>query len=270
MAESVTATTDFVRRREAVGQRRLFDLASRGEVLDDNLYTTPGKFGGRRRHHLAGRVRRGRRQIPAQIRRPGITQFVLSDTRISARSNARAPSCSLCCATDGRVGPVRTRQPRRRVHSCHGLGLAAAGTASGGRHGGGRVRGRWRPTTGASLSGEPLSGTPYLRRFWGSPFAEPPVGELRFAAPSRKRRGTVFSMRPDSAPPAARRPVSHSSRSRACRVRAPSTSMSSPLPRQQVPGLPVMVWIHGGGYSAGSPASPGTTAATSTETAWSR
>ena len=31
---------------KAVGQQRLLDLAARGEVLDDNLYTTPGKFGG--------------------------------------------------------------------------------------------------------------------------------------------------------------------------------------------------------------------------------
>ena len=30
----------------AVGQQRLLDLQARGEVLDDNLYTAPGKFGG--------------------------------------------------------------------------------------------------------------------------------------------------------------------------------------------------------------------------------
>src|SRR3954464_6694885 len=34
------------RRRGAVGQQRLHDLAERGEVLDTCLYTTPGKFGG--------------------------------------------------------------------------------------------------------------------------------------------------------------------------------------------------------------------------------
>ncbi|MEU7488497.1 LLM class flavin-dependent oxidoreductase [Streptomyces sp. NPDC042319] len=33
-------------RRTAVGQRRLLDLAERGEVLDTCLYTTPGRFGG--------------------------------------------------------------------------------------------------------------------------------------------------------------------------------------------------------------------------------
>ena len=31
-------------RRTAVGQRRLLDLAARGEVLDDNLFTKPGQF----------------------------------------------------------------------------------------------------------------------------------------------------------------------------------------------------------------------------------
>lgn len=30
----------------AVGQQRLLDLHMRGEVLDDNLHTAPGKFGG--------------------------------------------------------------------------------------------------------------------------------------------------------------------------------------------------------------------------------
>src|SRR4029079_8743016 len=30
--------------RTAVGQQRLLDFAAQGEVLDDNLYTTPGRF----------------------------------------------------------------------------------------------------------------------------------------------------------------------------------------------------------------------------------
>ena len=30
----------------AQGQKRLLDLQQRGDVLDDNLYTAPGKFGG--------------------------------------------------------------------------------------------------------------------------------------------------------------------------------------------------------------------------------
>ncbi len=65
----------------AVGQQRLLTLASRGEVLDDNLYTTPGKFGG------AGAATTwlvGSAQDVAKSLRKyaslGITHFVLSDT----------------------------------------------------------------------------------------------------------------------------------------------------------------------------------------------
>jgi alkanesulfonate monooxygenase len=48
---AMASSTDELRRRsgsrfQAVGQRRLLDLAERGEVLDSCLYTTPGKFGG--------------------------------------------------------------------------------------------------------------------------------------------------------------------------------------------------------------------------------
>lgn len=34
------------RRFKAVGQQRLLELAQRGDVLDDNLYTAPGRYGG--------------------------------------------------------------------------------------------------------------------------------------------------------------------------------------------------------------------------------
>jgi len=33
-------------RGKAVGQQRPFELASQGDVLDDNLYTAPGRYGG--------------------------------------------------------------------------------------------------------------------------------------------------------------------------------------------------------------------------------
>lgn len=67
--------------RAAVGQRRLLDLAARGEVLDDNLYTTPGRFGGGgagttwlvgSAEDVAGSLRK--------YQKLGITHFVLSDT----------------------------------------------------------------------------------------------------------------------------------------------------------------------------------------------
>jgi alkanesulfonate monooxygenase len=65
----------------AVGQQRLFDTHARGEVLDDNLYTAPGKFGGGgagttwlvgSAADVAGSLRK--------YRDLGITHFVLSDT----------------------------------------------------------------------------------------------------------------------------------------------------------------------------------------------
>ncbi|KAF1018912.1 MAG: Methanesulfonate monooxygenase [Paracidovorax wautersii] len=65
----------------AVGQQRLLDLAARGDVLDDNLYTAPGKAGGggAGTTWLVGSpedVARSLRKYQAL----GITHFVLSDT----------------------------------------------------------------------------------------------------------------------------------------------------------------------------------------------
>lgn len=68
-------------RYHAVGQQRLLDLADRGEVLDENLYTAPGRVGGGgagttwlvgSAADVAGSLRR--------YRDLGITHFVLSDT----------------------------------------------------------------------------------------------------------------------------------------------------------------------------------------------
>jgi alkanesulfonate monooxygenase len=72
---------DEHRRAPAVGQQRLLDLAAHGEVLDDNLYTAPGKFGGggAGTTWLVGSaedVARSLRKYEAL----GITHFVLSDT----------------------------------------------------------------------------------------------------------------------------------------------------------------------------------------------
>ena len=65
----------------AVGQQRLLDLAAQGEVLDDNLYTAPGKFGGggAGTTWLVGSAQ----DVAKSLRRYqdlGITHFVLSDT----------------------------------------------------------------------------------------------------------------------------------------------------------------------------------------------
>ncbi|HEU4330238.1 MAG TPA: carboxylesterase family protein, partial [Lapillicoccus sp.] len=108
---------------------------------------------------------------------------------------------------------------------------------------GGRVRGLWR---GASAA------------FLGIPFAEPPVGDLRFAAPVPARPWTgTFDATHHGATPQ--------------RVALSEITL---IPEPSIPGdatlnvdvftpspaggaaLPVLVWIHGGGYVAGSPASP--------------
>ncbi|MET7336628.1 LLM class flavin-dependent oxidoreductase [Nonomuraea sp. NPDC005650] len=65
----------------AVGQQRLIDLAARGEVLDDNLYTAPGKFGGggAGTTWLVGSAEDVAKSL-RKYQALGITHFVLSDT----------------------------------------------------------------------------------------------------------------------------------------------------------------------------------------------
>jgi len=65
----------------AAGQQRLVTLASRREVLDDNLYTAPGKFGGEGAGTtwLVGSAREVARSL-LKYAGLGITHFVLSDT----------------------------------------------------------------------------------------------------------------------------------------------------------------------------------------------
>jgi alkanesulfonate monooxygenase len=72
---------DEHRRAPAVGQQRLLDLHARGEVLDDNLYTTPGKFGGggAGTTWLVGSAADVARSL-RKYEDLGITHFVLSDT----------------------------------------------------------------------------------------------------------------------------------------------------------------------------------------------
>ncbi|MBM7517541.1 LLM class flavin-dependent oxidoreductase [Nocardioides nitrophenolicus] len=81
MAAQQGALTQDAHRRAAVGQQRLLDLAGRGEVLDDNLYTTPGRFGGggAGTTWLVGSPQ----DVAKSLRRYadlGVTHFVLSDT----------------------------------------------------------------------------------------------------------------------------------------------------------------------------------------------
>ncbi|MBX5102894.1 LLM class flavin-dependent oxidoreductase [Rhizobium lentis] len=65
----------------AVGQQRLLALYERGDVLDDNLYTAPGKFGGggAGTTWLVGSAADVARSL-RNYQDLGITHFVLSDT----------------------------------------------------------------------------------------------------------------------------------------------------------------------------------------------
>ncbi|MEU4242702.1 LLM class flavin-dependent oxidoreductase [Actinoplanes sp. NPDC026619] len=65
----------------SVGQQRLLDLTARGEVLDDNLYTAPGRYGGGGADTtwLVGSAADVARSL-RRYRALGITHFVLSDT----------------------------------------------------------------------------------------------------------------------------------------------------------------------------------------------
>ncbi|MFJ1300713.1 LLM class flavin-dependent oxidoreductase [Pseudomonadota bacterium AL_CKDN230030165-1A_HGKHYDSX7] len=81
MAESQGAGWQDHRGPVAVGQQRLFDLHARGEVLDDNLYTAPGKHGGggAGTTWLVGSAEDVARSL-RKYQDLGITHFVLSDT----------------------------------------------------------------------------------------------------------------------------------------------------------------------------------------------
>ncbi|WP_159794835.1 carboxylesterase/lipase family protein [Puerhibacterium puerhi] len=114
----------------------------------------------------------------------------------------------------------------------------------------GRVRGRWRGTPGT-----PGASAAFL----GIPFAEPPVGDLRFAAPVPHRpwAGVRDALRHGATPQRGDTGVTFIPEPS---VPGPSTlnvDVFTPAPEPAADGgLPVLVWIHGGAYVAGSPASP--------------
>jgi para-nitrobenzyl esterase len=80
--------------------------------------------------------------------------------------------------------------------------------------------------------------------FLGIPYAQPPVGLLGFAAPSRTNRGTAYSTRTNSGPPPPQpMRVSSSVEWLTVDVWTPDVTASD---------LPVMVWLYGGRFTTGA------------------
>lgn len=91
------------------------------------------------------------------------------------------------------------------------------------------------------------------RRFRGIPFAEPPVGELRFAAPmpAQPWEGTLEALEYASGCPQLSSLSGEASEDEDCLY----LNVWTPEPAPAEP-LPVMFWLHGGGNRTGSASAP--------------
>lgn len=109
----------------------------------------------------------------------------------------------------------------------------------------GKVQGRWQNACSAA----------YL----GVPFAAPPIDDLRFEAPRPPAQWQGIRPALEYGPTPQRSPFGPVTTIPEPSISGDSTlnvNIFTPAPRDRRAHLPVLVWIHGGGYFAGSPSSP--------------